>query len=512
VAQLQKIDSNVTGLRYAEELSLGVLPGSPVWTPLEPNSYADFGGEISTIARNPINPSRQRKKGTTTDLDASGGFNTDITQENLQDILQGFFFADLRVKAEVGGSSEITNVDGTTEEYEAAAGLDVFEVGDLVHASGFTNAANNGLKRVTTVSATDLAVAEDLVDETPPAAAKLVAVGFQFDAGDADIDTSGSLPALTTTTKDLTELGATPGEWVFLGGDTAAVQFANSENNGFARVRSVTADTMTFDKTASTMVPETTTTETIQIFVGRVLKNETGTLITRRTYQLERTLGAPDDAAPADIQAEYLVGAVPNELTMNIATADKLHADLSFVGIDVEQIDAATALKTGSRPAIAEADPFNTSSDFSRIKMAEVSDTDAAPTPLLAFLQELTITLSNNASPNKAVGTLGAFEVTAGTFQIGGSMTAYFSDIAAVQAVRNNADVTIDAHLVKQNAGISIDIPLLSLGDGRPSVEQDEPITLPLSMDAATGAKIDTNLDHTLLMVFFDYLPDLADV
>jgi len=506
MAQVQKIDSNVVGLRYAEELTIKVLPGSPVWRPLEPNSFADFGGEITTVARNPINPSRQRKKGVTTDLDASGGLNSDLTQENLQDVLQGFFFADLRKKSE----ETVTSVTATTTYNVAANGTD-YTTATLAFGKGFTDAANNGKKTVASSTATTIVVNETLVNETPGADAVISRVGVVGAAGDIDVDSTGAFDALTSTVLDFTTLGFVAGEWIFIGGDAAALAFVAAANNGFKRIRTIAATRLEFDKSDLNMSTEASDTETIELYFGRVLKNEIGTTIKRRTYSLERQLGAPDDASPTQIQAEYLDGCVPAEFTFNVATADKITCDLSFVGLDQVLFTGPTALRSGTRPAIVEADAFNTSSDFTRIRMAVHDDTDSAPTALFAFLQEMNITINNNLSPNKAVGTLGAFEVTAGTFQVGGDLTAYFSNVTAITSVRNNSDVTLDWHIVKSNSGVSVDLPLITLGDGRAAVEQDEAITIPLGMDAATAAKIATTLDYTLLMVFYDFLPNAAD-
>lgn len=513
---VNKIDSNITALRYAEEDSLKVLPVTPIWVPLEPNSYKDFGGNIATMARNPISGDRQRKKGVTSDLDAAGGFNNDLTQTNLQDILQGFMFADFIRK----GEETVTAVDPDStnpDEYEVAS-TSGFLVGSLIFGSGFTNAANNGLDVVTAITAdTSVEVLTgDLVAEaSPPADAKIVNVGYQFGSATVNVDiTTGDLPRLTRISGsfDFTTLGLVPGEWIFVGGDGASQSFVTSANNGFKRIRSITSTYIELDKSVLTMSNETGTGLTIRIFTGRVLKNQTGTNIIRRTYQLERTLGASDDAQPTQIQSEYITGAVADELVFNINTADKITCDLGFKACDHEIRSGATGVKSGTRPALAETDAFNSSSDFQRIKLSTVSATAEAPDPLFAFVTEMKLTVNNNVSPNKAIGTLGAFDLTAGTFAVSGNITAYFSDAAAISSVRNNADVTLDMILVKNNTGVVIDLPLLTLSDGRAKVEQDQPITLPLSHEAASGGSISADLDHTLLMVFFDCLPNLADV
>lgn len=503
-----KVDSNLTGLRYAEEMSLGTLPGSPVWYPLEPNSYDDFGGEISTVARNPINPSRQRKKGVTTDLDATGGFNQDLTFSNTTRLLQGFFFADAREKFNslpLNGSQVVfTDVDTADDAYTAASGLPTDLIaGDLVLAEGFAEAGNNGIKTLDTAStATDIEVAEDLVNETPTAAGTLRHIGHEFASSDLDIAVVSGNAQIQSAANVLDQLGLSVGEWIFIGGDGAGEAFAG--DNGFARISDIATDgsTMTFDKTSFAPFSETGTGLTVRIFHGDMIRNEDDPAnIVRRSYNVERTLG--EDISGT--MSEYLVGAVPNELTINVNQADKVTIDLSFVATDNEQRDGATGVKSGTRPTLSPESAYNTSSDFYRIKLASVATDDSDITPLFAFATQFSLSINNNVTPNKAVGVLGAFDVSAGTFEVGGELTVYFADVAAVQAVRNNADITMDFVMTKDNQGLLFDVPLVALGGGRLSVEQDQAITLPLEQQAAESA-----FGWTLTMQSFAYLPDLA--
>lgn len=517
MADAQKIDSNITGLAYAEEARLGLLPGeggiagTPVWYRLNPNSYNDFGGEIITVSPNPINPSRQRRKGVTTDLNAAGGINHNLTYQNLTDLMQGVMFADIRRK----GKQKVTAVDLDTvnpDEYEVAATAG-FVAGSLIKGIGFTNSANNALNVVTAVvlnTSVEVVTGQLVAEPAPPLAATINVVGYQGLATDINVNVAGTFPALTSTALNFTTLGLVVGQWVFVGGDSVGNRFVNAANNGFKRIRSIAAGTLTFDKSFLPMVVETGTGLTIRLFFGDVLRNETGALIKRRTYNLERTLGVPDDAFPLQIQSEVLKGAVANEFTLNVPSAELMNVDFAFVATDNEQRTGATGPKQTGVLDFPAAKEYNTSSDIGRIRLSTVSQTDEAPAALFAFVTEATITINNNVTPNKAVGVLGSFDVTAGTFTVSGSLTAYFSSVAATQAVRNNADVTLDLSVVKDNTGIVFDMPLISLGDGRLNVEIDQPITLPLTTDAASGQDVDASLDHTLLITYFNYLPDAA--
>lgn len=527
MSTLTKIDSNNTSIRYCKELTIGVLDvaANQVWYPLEPNTYSNYGGQIKTVARQPISASRQIRKGVVTDIDAAGGINTDITQTNLQDLLQGFFFANAIQQPSNHGMNTaavpITSVVASGSLIEAASGLAVFKTGFLIYTSGFANNSNNGLHVISTgnVSA-QIAVVETLVNETVSGYSPTVDVcGFQGASGDLTITQGGgSFPVLGSTTLDFTTLNLVPGQWIYIGGDTTATHFATAANNGFARVLSVTTHAITLDRTQNTMVTDTGTSKTIQIFFGTVFQNQQGTNIIRRTYTLERILGAYNTSSPSSQQAEYITGAVPNEFSLNVATAAKLTADITFAGLSVNTIDenvsgANTLLSKVSgatAPAIVSGNAFNTTSNVPRINLSIYTAGTSNPTTLFTFVENMTVTIKNNLKANKAIGVLGAFEETAGFFQISGKMSVYFAEVEVISQLLNNANFCLDAHFVENNAGFTVDLPLLTLGDGRPDVKINEPVMLPLNFDGASASPLNSNLNISATIEFYPYLPTAA--
>lgn len=505
-----KIDSNSTSLYFAEEQCLKQLPTSPApnWYGLEPNSYSDFGGEVTTTARAPIEASRQNKKGAVTDLEASGGFNTDLTQTNLSRLMQGFFYADARepLSTEPMNSAKVpfASVTASSKTYAVAAGMPAFGADMLVYASGFAIAVNNGLKTVASRTATELVVDEVIVDElTPPAAARVDHVGYVFGTGDIGVSVVGGTTSLTATTADFTTMNFLAGQWIFVGGDASTSKFAN--NQGFARIRSVAAKALVLDDCEWNPVTEPGTGLDIQIFIPMTIRNErTTNLIKQRSFQFERTLGFNGGYE----QAEYLEGCVANELVLNIPQAEKVTCDLSFLACSESQRSGApgadTERKPGTRIAAKAEDAFNTTSNVRRIKMALVDGT-AYPSPLFAYLTDATLTISNNAVANKAVGVLGAMAITAGNFVVTGSATAYFQGVSAKKAIRDSADVGLSVILSARNAGQIFDLPLLTLGGGQINVEKDAPVTIPLEAEGA-----ENKFGYTASYSEFRHLPTAA--
>ena len=502
---INKVDSNVVGLSFAEEVAgtPKVLPGSPIWYSLEPNGVTQFGTSIKTVARNPLNPSRQKRKGTVTDVDAAVAFASDVTTTNLTRLYPAFLFADAHEKADTaplfGTKIPITGVTGTT--YTAASGLGIFKIGDIILGSNFALPANNGIKVLSASASGSVTTTGTAVEASPAASAEIEVVGFQFTGSDATMAVSGGVATLGATTKDLTELNLNVGEWIGVGGDATGNRFSTSPA-GWARVFSISATGIVFDKVTVPFVNDAGAGKAVRIFFGKFIRNEKSpSLIKTRTYNFEGTFGNDGDG----IQSEYVVGSVANTLSINIPTADKVTVDLGFVGLDGEIRTGLQGVKAGARiDADVVSDALNTSTKVYRTALTAITSGVLQPEPLFAHLSDLKLDINNNVSALKAVGTIGGFDINLGEFAVTGTINAYFQTLAAVQAIRNNTSVTLDIIFAADNKGVVYDIPLLTLGDGAKQITANEAIKLSLTTDASEGST-----GYTLGVSILPYIPTI---
>ena len=158
------------------------------------------------------------------------------------------------------------------------------------------------------------------------------------------------------------------------------------------------------------------------------------------------------------------------------------------------------------RPALLSGSAYNTSVDLVHTGISICG----TPTPLYAYLQDFALTIKNNSKANKALSVLGSFDISPGEFEVSATATAYFADVRAQQAIIDNDSVTVEAIAARDNAGIVFDIPLCTLGNGILTVAQNSPISLPLTIDAASSSVLNNGTDYTFGMTFFDYLPTLG--
>jgi hypothetical protein len=444
-----------------------------------------------------------------------------------------FKFATTRALALAGTAVDVTDT-GTgaltiTSTASVATADDSFTVnavpagvqaGTILLAKGYNASANNGRKTVASVTASKVVVNQNLTDEAnPPVGATLKVVGHTFAVGDLALDILESAPGttsgftLTATAGSFLAYALVPGAWLYIGGDADDTYFEDGDGlrmGGYARIAvdGVSADgkVITFDK--STFIPEDDagTGKTVAVYFPDVIKNEDDPdLIVRYSSVIERTLGKDADGT----QSEYLTGSVASELTWNSPLANLVNIDLAYIcqkaglrkGID----GPLSARANNTRIKALGEDAFNTSSNVYRLRMAMIDPTTMNPSPFFARVTEWTGTINNNVTSAKAQGVLGGFDTTVGNFDNDLELTAYFSTVDVIHAVKCNWDVTFDAIYAKQNAGIFYDVPLVSLGGGRLDIEQDAAIMVPLQAAAA-----ESPFGHTALIGWFDYLPNAA--
>lgn len=493
--------TNNFGLAYNIEASLGVA--GTVWNILEPNDISTFGANISTVARDPISKNRQRRKGTTTDLDSAVEFEGDWTLSHFQDFIEGFAFA-VAVNADMDIS--VSNVDGVADEYDVAALTAAqadkleFALGQyatLIYGRGFSNAANNGLKSVDAdiaASATAISVAEVLVDEaSPPANARVELAGLRSLAAAADFTWDWDAPVAGQATlssaadiTDFTQFGLTVGQVVHIGSPDGSGGVTNAFQNvaandmfGYARIVSFGTGTIVFDKVdpALQFDDATAPTTAVDILFGKFVRNVAvdDPAFLERSFQFEGTFQNLENPGPGD-EFEYAIGNLCDSVQFQLPLTDKAVATFGFIGLDTES--PSTTQKTGADTPISPSmtAALNTTSDIARLRIQDVDESG-----LSTDFKSLNLTLNNNVSPEKVLAQLGAKFMNFGTFEVDIEAQLLFTNGAVIDRIRQNTTVTMDFIVTNDDGGVAVDIPSMDLGGGGREFPRNESILVNLT-------------------------------
>lgn len=529
-----RVLTNNVGLGYAIEASLGLLPGettandgnsTATWTALEPNEIGGFGATITTVARDPISPNRQRRKGTVTDLDSAVDFGHDLTLSVFRDFAEGFVFA-TGVNTNVSQLSVTAVVDGgglddsfTLSTALVAAQNNKLVAGALVWVSGLDTASNNGLHEIATNTGLDTTVpvpTATLTAETGQTG-KLSFAGWRIQASDT-VTWTWSAGEKTATLNEtgvgtqLLALGLTPGQLVHIGsigsaGGAIQNAFENAAANdmyGYARVKTISADDVVFDKVdAALQFTDSTDPATdVDIVFGEFIRNVpvSDSDFLERSFQIEAsfpglgngTAGNTDDAF------QYARGNYANTLAFNLPLTDKATVSIGMIGIDT-----ANPTTTRQPNASAAAQPvqtaaFNTSSDIARLRVTEV-DEDGITTDF----KSLTLNLNNNVSPEKVLAQLGARYLNTGNFEVDLEAQLLFTNPLVVNKIRDNETVTMDFILKNDDGVIGVDIPSMTLGGGERELPVNESVLINTTGQAFGDATLNTSIGISIIPVPF---------
>lgn len=476
-------DTNGTSLAITK----GDMPATAdtPWLYLEPNEISSFSASLERAARDPISRDRQRRKGSITSLSAAPAFTSDLTLEMVSYFMPSFLFTIWKgIQPE---SYTVTNAVAVGSTYNVEAGA-TLTAGTLIHVSGFINPENNGIKTVASGTATTIVVNETLVDETADADVRLYVVGVEGAEGDLQVDAEGNL---ISTVLDFTTLGLTAGQFIHVGG---ALPLVNRFDNAYgkARVDIIEANKLTLSARDADFNADTGALRTVQILFSAFARNvPVGDVdFNKQFYHME----AIYDTDPT--LYEYADCCINNTLAINNSLQDKATMDLGFVGKDVTVPSETPRL--GTRINQMETEPFNTTSDIMRLRLADTDDVGVT-----TFFKDTNISINNNVAAEYILGQLAAEFMNFGNFEVDIETSVVFTDAVVLSAIRNNTTLGLDMSYQNGDGGFVLDMPCGTFSDGSKNLARNEKIklTTPLMVHK------DEERGYSMSVSLFWYLP-----
>ena len=528
VAEVNSHPSTVAKLILAEESSIGTLPGSPVYFEVPANSFSNSFGPNFDLVSPRLITQRRRKRGDIVGESVEAGFEIDFTPTVADKLWPAVFHA-VYDKQPNKGTVFDTGLAVTGTGYDIGTDADTagWEDGHLLFAENFSTAANNGLKEVTGTSSDEVQVSGLTAEASPPDTAVIRAVGIQFGSGELDVVKSGSqYPQLNIASGSLdwTDFNIKAGSRIYIGGEATANKFATAANNGWARVLSVTATDLTLDRVdggtddTTDMSSETGTGLSIQIFLSdRIVDvdSEEDTNFDKVSHFIERRLGIPNPVgSPGVIQTEDIDGSVVDTAVINVQKKTKsvINYGVLAIGSDEHTGESGDERTTDGETilAIDESEFMNNSSHVVRSLLSTYPDSssgDAAPDPVIKFVDNFEIAFSNQSTVLEAVSQSAGFDINVVGLICDISILSYFTDVQGRKSIRANDRMQFEIAWQRpfggRNVAVMIDAPNCGLGGGQVQAEVGGTLQQPFTMEAGES----TEHDQTVSVNMFWYIP-----
>ncbi len=209
----------------------------------------------------------------------------------------------------------------------------------------------------------------------------------------------------------------TAGQWVKIGGDAS-----NHGNDGVFRIKSLSASSATAQLDGDTITTEATTVTSTNV-TWKTLANG----VTQRSFTLQRSYG--------DINRFFVVtGARVNTMSLSINSNAIVTGSFGFLA--KEGSFASTTAASVVTDA-ASNDVLNSTANVGSIFEGEYDSV------LTTAIQSVSLNVTNNMRQQSVVGSRTGIGVGTGSFEVTGSITAYFDDIALANKFVNHTATSL---------------------------------------------------------------------
>ena len=127
--------------------------------------------------------------------------------------------------------------------------------------------------------------------------------------------------------------------------------------------------------------------------------------------------------------------------------------------------------------------------------------TEADEDGLSTDFKSLTLTINNNASGEKVVGTLGSKFINVGSFFVNIEAQMLFTSGAVIEAIRDGDTVTLDFLLANEDGVIAVDIPSMTMGGGGREFPENQSVLVNITAEAEEDEDLGTSIGVSLFPV-----------